>query len=58
MKKKYITPEIEVIAMALEGMLGLSVEGKPNTGTGDDEWADRYDTAENSRPWGNLWVKQ
>ena len=58
MKKKYITPEIEVIAMAFEGMLALSVEGKPNTGTGDDEWADRYDTAENSRPWGNLWVKQ
>lgn len=58
MKKKYITPEIEVIAMAFEGMLALSIDGKPNTGSGNNDWADRYDTAENSRPWGNLWVKQ
>ena len=57
MKKKYITPQIEVIDMAAEGMLAVSINGKPNTGSGGDEWADRYDAAADRRQWGNLWSK-
>lgn len=55
MKKKYITPQIEVIDIASEGMLALSIDGKPNTGSGNNDWADRYDAAADRRQWGNLW---
>jgi hypothetical protein len=58
MKKIYITPEIEVIDMASEGMLALSINGKPKPNPGnDDDWADRYDAAADRRQWGNLWSK-
>ena len=57
MKKIYCKPEIEIIDIVSEGLLALSINGKPNTGGGgdDDEWADRYDVAANRRPWGDLW---
>ena len=58
MKKIYITPEIEVIDMASEGMLALSIDGKPKPNPGnDDDWADRYDAVADRRQWGNLWSK-
>lgn len=59
MKKIYCKPEIEIIDIASEGLLALSISGKPNTGGGgdDDEWADRYDVAAGRRQWGNLWEK-
>ncbi|MBR6648982.1 MAG: hypothetical protein IKL29_06360 [Bacteroidaceae bacterium] len=55
MKKIYCKPEIEVIDIASERVLALSVHGKPNTGGGGDDWANRYDTAAGRRSWGNLW---
>ena len=55
MKKIYCKPEIEIIDIVSEGLLALSINGKPNTGGDDDEWADKYDAAANRRPWGDLW---
>ena len=44
--------------MASEGMLALSINGKPKPNPGnDDDWADRYDAAADRRQWGNLWSK-
>lgn len=55
MKKIYCKPEIEIIDIVSEGLLALSINGKPNTGGDYDEWADRYDAAADRRQWGNLW---
>lgn len=43
--------------MASEGVMALSIDGKPNTGSGNNDWADRYDAAADRRQWGNLWSK-
>lgn len=52
MKKIYIAPEAEIASVISENLLAVSVPGESS-----GDFTDRYDTAENRRPWGDLWVK-
>lgn len=56
MKKRYTSPQAEIVELGTLSLIAVSIPGKPNKKNQDNEWADNYDASEYRSDWENIWA--
>ena len=56
MKKRYTSPQAEIVELGTLSLIAVSIPGIPNTGNNDDKWANEYDASAYRSDWENIWA--